>query len=180
MAPKFISFPVFAIFLFACLSLLARASPIPIVLPPSEGITLFKDAVADSSRNLPYSLVIPAMVWRHASAAMDVFELLCTSSIPPCLSTIFLPSVLFELRCSIPPVCPLNSFLPCSLESWCHFTVRSFLGSLCVLLMCILNSLSFYFRTDSRSVHSATEGCYILLCIPVFVVRLCRIELSVL
>lgn len=46
MAQKFVSFPVFAIFLFACLSLLARASPIPIVLPPSEGITLFKDAVA--------------------------------------------------------------------------------------------------------------------------------------
>lgn len=46
MAPKFISFPVFAIFLFACLSLLACASPIPIVLPPSEGVTLFKDVVA--------------------------------------------------------------------------------------------------------------------------------------
>ncbi|KAG1851298.1 hypothetical protein DFJ58DRAFT_842188 [Suillus subalutaceus] len=46
MASKFISFPVFAIFLFACLSLLACASPIPIVLPPSEGITLFKDVVA--------------------------------------------------------------------------------------------------------------------------------------
>ncbi|KAG2347559.1 hypothetical protein BDR05DRAFT_958310 [Suillus weaverae] len=46
MAPKFISFPVFAIFLFACLSLLARASPIPIILPPTEGITLFKDVVS--------------------------------------------------------------------------------------------------------------------------------------
>ncbi|KAG2122973.1 hypothetical protein BD769DRAFT_1670324 [Suillus cothurnatus] len=46
MAPKFISFPVFAIFLFACLSLLACASPIPVILPPSEGITLFKDVVA--------------------------------------------------------------------------------------------------------------------------------------
>ncbi|KAG2366703.1 hypothetical protein BDR07DRAFT_1373422 [Suillus spraguei] len=45
MAPKFISFPIFAIFLFACLSLLACASPIPIVLPPSEGITLFKDVI---------------------------------------------------------------------------------------------------------------------------------------
>lgn len=46
MAPKFISFPVFAIFLFACLSILACASPIPIVPPLSEGITLFKDVVA--------------------------------------------------------------------------------------------------------------------------------------
>ncbi|KAG1742525.1 hypothetical protein EDB19DRAFT_619499 [Suillus lakei] len=46
MAPKFISFPVFAIFLLACLSLLAGASPIPITLPLSEGITLFKDVVA--------------------------------------------------------------------------------------------------------------------------------------
>ncbi|KAG2366707.1 hypothetical protein BDR07DRAFT_1479927 [Suillus spraguei] len=46
MAPKFISFPIFAIFLFTCLSLLACASPIPIVLPPSEGVTLFRDVVA--------------------------------------------------------------------------------------------------------------------------------------
>ncbi|KAJ8591068.1 hypothetical protein M405DRAFT_840823 [Rhizopogon salebrosus TDB-379] len=46
MAPKFISFPFFAIFLFACLSLLASASPVPIVLPLSEGIALFKDVVA--------------------------------------------------------------------------------------------------------------------------------------
>ncbi|KAG0693952.1 hypothetical protein DFH29DRAFT_367976 [Suillus ampliporus] len=46
MAPKFISFPVFAIFLLTCLSLLACASPIPIILPPSEGIALFRDVVA--------------------------------------------------------------------------------------------------------------------------------------
>ncbi|KAG1740857.1 uncharacterized protein EDB91DRAFT_1248240 [Suillus paluster] len=46
MAPKLISFSVIAIFLLACLSLLACASPIPIILPPSEGITLFKDVVA--------------------------------------------------------------------------------------------------------------------------------------
>lgn len=48
MAPKLFSFSVsvFAIFLLSCLSLLARASPIPIVLPPSEGITLFMDVVA--------------------------------------------------------------------------------------------------------------------------------------
>ncbi|OAX38500.1 hypothetical protein K503DRAFT_156568 [Rhizopogon vinicolor AM-OR11-026] len=46
MAPKLISLPIFAIFLLAFLSLLACASPIPIVLPPSEGITLFKDVIA--------------------------------------------------------------------------------------------------------------------------------------
>ncbi|KAG1794105.1 uncharacterized protein HD556DRAFT_1370989 [Suillus plorans] len=46
MAPKYISFPVFAILIFAYLSLLACASPIPVILPPSEGITLFKDVIA--------------------------------------------------------------------------------------------------------------------------------------
>ncbi|KAG1828551.1 hypothetical protein EV424DRAFT_1385610 [Suillus variegatus] len=46
MAQKSISFPVFAILIFAYLSLLACASPIPVILPPSEGITLFKDVIA--------------------------------------------------------------------------------------------------------------------------------------
>ncbi|KAG2142246.1 uncharacterized protein EDB93DRAFT_1252306 [Suillus bovinus] len=46
MAPKSIPFSVLALFLFACRSFLACASPIPIILPPSEGIALFKDVVA--------------------------------------------------------------------------------------------------------------------------------------
>lgn len=63
MAPNFISFPVFAIFLFACLSLLACASPIPIVLPPSEGITLFKDVVAREA-------LLQVNVLRHEAAPL--------------------------------------------------------------------------------------------------------------
>lgn len=72
MAPKFISFPVFAIFLFAYLSLLACASPIPIVLPPSEGITLFQDVVAREAAPLLELHEVTGILTRDEDAGLIV------------------------------------------------------------------------------------------------------------
>ncbi|KAG1840629.1 hypothetical protein F4604DRAFT_1832266 [Suillus subluteus] len=48
MVPKLISFPAYAIFLIACVSLLARASPMPHAMPSeSENLILLRDEVSE-------------------------------------------------------------------------------------------------------------------------------------